>query len=411
MRFFEKGVLMKRATVVFLSLSLAIPLHAQRQRAVGRPAPPPAVTPAAGEPLSGLTTEQRADFTEGREDFREDEEVLDGLGPVFNERSCVACHNVPAIGGGSTRTVTRFARRTNGVFDALTALGGSLIQDHAIGSRRRLIAHVPTRERPAQATIVVQRRPTPVRPRSRRRHARRRLRGAGRDADEARAIGVAGRVSLVDNIRAGMKTVGKFGWKAQVPKLIQFAGDAYLNEMGITSPTFRTRTVRRATARCWPATRCPDLNDDGAGTSAAARLHDVARPAAARRPRTATSRRRIRRSSASAVSIATTPTLTHRLEPDRRARPEDLHPYSDFLLHDMGASATAWSKAAPPAAKLRTAPLWGVRFNTTLPARRPRDHVEERDPRARRPGRAAARPVRRATGSVKAKLMAFLGSL
>lgn len=27
-----------------------------------------------------------------------------------------------------------------------------------------------------------------------------------------------------------MRTVGKFGWKAQVPTLQQFAGDAYLND-------------------------------------------------------------------------------------------------------------------------------------------------------------------------------------
>ena len=54
----------------------------------------------------------------------------------------------------------------------------------------------------------------------------------------ARGDGTAGRVNMVDNISAGMKTAGKFGWKAQVPTLFQFAGDAYLNEMGITSPEF-----------------------------------------------------------------------------------------------------------------------------------------------------------------------------
>ena len=39
--------------------------------------------------------------------------------------------------------------------------------------------------------------------------------------------------------------VGRFGWKDQVPTLHQFAGDAYLNEMGITSPEF-------------PDENCPD---------------------------------------------------------------------------------------------------------------------------------------------------------
>jgi hypothetical protein len=55
---------MQRATVVFLSLFLAVTLDAQRQRAVGRPNPAPDVTPEAGAPLPGLTTTQRSDYTE-----------------------------------------------------------------------------------------------------------------------------------------------------------------------------------------------------------------------------------------------------------------------------------------------------------------------------------------------------------
>jgi CxxC motif-containing protein (DUF1111 family) len=30
--------------------------------------------------------------------------------------------------------------------------------------------------------------------------------------------------------------IGRFGWKAQHASLVSFAGDAYLNEMGITNP-------------------------------------------------------------------------------------------------------------------------------------------------------------------------------
>ena len=45
----------------------------------------------------------------------------------------------------------------------------------------------------------------------------------------ARRDGTAGRVSMIDNTGAGMKTVGKFGWQAQVPTLFQFSGDAYVN--------------------------------------------------------------------------------------------------------------------------------------------------------------------------------------
>src|SRR5918912_1008996 len=99
-----------------------------------RPNAKPAATPAAGDALAGLTAAQRAAFDDGFDDFTEVETVTEGLGPVFNERSCAACHTTPAIGGGSnTRFVTRFARRTASGFDPLANLGGSLIQDHAIG--------------------------------------------------------------------------------------------------------------------------------------------------------------------------------------------------------------------------------------------------------------------------------------
>ena len=50
--------------------------------------------------------------------------------------------------------------------------------------------------------------------------------------------GIAGKVSVVTNISTGQNAVGKFGWKCQNPNLFQFSGDAYLNEMGITSPQF-----------------------------------------------------------------------------------------------------------------------------------------------------------------------------
>ena len=36
----------------------------------------------------------------------------------------------------------------------------------------------------------------------------------------------------------GEQIVGRFGWKCQQGSLFTFSGDAYLNEMGITTPLF-----------------------------------------------------------------------------------------------------------------------------------------------------------------------------
>ena len=124
-----------RCLMVALSCALFSMTAFAQQRGRNRPSggpPPPAQT--AGAPLTGLSASQVAAFMDGRGEFTDVETIADGLGPVFNERSCVACHSVPAVGGGSTRMVTRFARRVGGVFDPLTAAGGSLMQDHAIGA-------------------------------------------------------------------------------------------------------------------------------------------------------------------------------------------------------------------------------------------------------------------------------------
>src|SRR2546428_10817620 len=111
--------------------------------------------PAFGDSLPGLTPSQRAAFADGLADFTEVEEVEGGLGPVFNEASCAACHSVPAVGGGSARLETRFGTLTNDQFDPLGQFGGSLIQDHAIEGF--LAESVP-----AEATIVARRRSTPL---------------------------------------------------------------------------------------------------------------------------------------------------------------------------------------------------------------------------------------------------------
>ena len=50
-------------------------------------------------PLLGLTTAQRADFDAGLAEFQAVETIAEGLGPVFNGKSCAECHAVPSVGG------------------------------------------------------------------------------------------------------------------------------------------------------------------------------------------------------------------------------------------------------------------------------------------------------------------------
>jgi len=399
---------MKRLMVGMLFVILAANVSAQRFAGTGREVRVP--DPAAGEALAGLTAAQRADFAAGLAEFNEAEDVRDGLGPVFNERSCADCHNAPASGGGSRRTVTRFSSRTNGLFDALASLGGSLRQDHAIGGRDGSLHNFRPEIVPAAANLVVQRRSTPLYGLG--------LVDATPDSDflalaqqqAARGDGVVGRANVVDNIRAGMKTVGKFGWKAQVPSLFQFSGDAYLNEIGITSPDFPNENCPQGDCSELTFNPAPGLNDDGSGVRLIANFMALlaAPPRGTQTGDVNAGEATFDRIGCTACHVATLRTGSNPIAAlDRKT----YHPYSDFLLHDMGSLGDGLEMGNSTGSEMRTAPLWGLRFiNTYLHDGRARtldQAILAHDGQARgaRDGYVSL------DANVKAKLIAFLQSL
>jgi len=203
-----------------------------------------------GDPLPGLSAGDAQRFEVGKTEFTAVEAVDEGLGPVFNEASCVSCHLGPgaAVGGTNQRLETRFGRTgSDGTFDPLAGLGGSLLQDHAIANFLPEVV-------PPEATVIASRRTTP-------------LFGLGLvDATPDNTFlaialiqaifnpSTAGRPSIVTDPVTHKPALGKFGWKAQVPSLFVFSGDAYLNEMGSPTRSSRTRAARRGTAPCLRAT-------------------------------------------------------------------------------------------------------------------------------------------------------------
>jgi CxxC motif-containing protein (DUF1111 family) len=389
---------MRNLMIVTLCLTVSVAAEAQQQR---RPQP----TPQAGDALPGLNAAQLAAFNDGRGDFTEIESVADGLGPVFNERSCAACHVAPAPGGGSRRTVTRFATRTGGVFDPLTNLGGSLIQDHAIGPPDGSIHPFRPERVPQQATIVVRRRSTP-------------LFGLGLvDATpDSTFVALAGRgdtpgrVNLVDNIRAGMKTVGKFGWKAQVPSLFQFAGDAYLNEMGITSADFPNENCPQGNCAELQFNPAPGINDDGSGVAALATFMSYLAPPPRGTQNTDTNAGEtvFNRAGCNSCHVAT---LHSGSNPVVALDHQIYHPYSDFLLHDMGALGDNLEMGDAKGREMRTAPLWGLRFVQTFLHDGRANTLDEAILAHDGQGRAARDRYAALTADDKAKLVAFLRSL
>ena len=322
-----------------------------------------------GEALRGLTPAQIAAFNDGLTEFTDVETVADGLGPVFNGRACAECHSVPVVGGGSERVVTRFGKMTNGAFDPLTQFGGSLIQDHAIGPDDVAGLHQFAPDAlPTAATIVAHRRTTP-------------LFGLGfvdsvPDADfyalatreAARGDGTAGKVSVVADLVHGGTAVGKFGWKAQVPNLKQFSGDAYLNEMGITNTLFPNENCPGGNCAELAWNPVPALNDDGEGVEQFNDFMTLLAP-----PPRANTAGRQRNSPVSAgervfgdigcdsCHVATLRTGSSDIA---ALSNKQFHPYSDFLLHDMGTLGDGIAQGSASDREIRTAPLWGLRMVT-----------------------------------------------
>lgn len=402
---------MKRFSIAVFCISIALVSYAQvRRRAVDVNAgSTPTVAQPAGASFAGLTASQSSSFNAGRGQFVRAWDNRDGLGPVFNERACSDCHNAPALGGGSARLVTRFATRTGGVFDPLTSLGGSLLQDHAIGGNGPGQHTFVPEQVPAQATIVVRRRTTP-------------LFGLGLvDAtpdsvfvalaalQAARGDGVAGRVNMTDNIRAGTKTVGRFGWKAQVPTLFQFSGDALLNELGITTPDFPSENCPQGNCAELTFNPAPGINDVNNTLTITNYMTLLAAPN--RGPSTADSIAGEQIFESIGCSECHVSTLTSGSSSIALLDHQTYHPYSDFLLHDMGTLGDGLEMASSTGAEMRTEPLWGLRFVTRYlhdgRATTLDDAITAHDGQAR-----AARDRYTALAATgKAQLIAFLRSL
>jgi CxxC motif-containing protein (DUF1111 family) len=162
----------------------------------------------------------------------------DGLGPVFNDRSCVACHRTGGVGGSgdlehNVQLFTLHGADTNGrPREGVIHKGAT---DPAFLEATELVltgvpAAVSAGRVPARRRGVFSQRNTPA------------LFGAGLiDAIPDSAIfgqelserhrGTPGRTA-----RLAGKRVGKFGWKAQTASLGDFVQAACANELGLGNP-------------------------------------------------------------------------------------------------------------------------------------------------------------------------------
>ena len=166
-------------------------------------------------------------FNDNRFIFEEVETNADGLGPTYNAQSCRECHQNVVTGGASQVAEHRTGRLDRDAF--FESLGGSLIQSRAthpnIVERVAFEDDISTFristntlgngfvECIADSTLL-----------------------AIRDGQPAAMQGTALMVPVLE--AESRPRIGRFGWKSQHASLESFSADAYLNEMGITSPLF-----------------------------------------------------------------------------------------------------------------------------------------------------------------------------
>jgi len=166
----------------------------------------------------------------------------------------------------------------------------------------------------------------------------------------------------VFNISAGSNTAGKFGWKSQVPTLFQFAGDAYVNEMGITNPQFVNEQAPMGDPNL--VTACdvvPEPEDNGDDVQAFTDFMQLLAPVEplAQNADAQAGDARFTQLGCASCHLRN---LTSGSSPIAALDHKTYHPFSDFLLHDMGALGDGiGDNGIATVREMRTAPLWGIR--------------------------------------------------
>ncbi len=333
---------------------------AMRQRPSHRPMAPVTRPARPSDPLPGLSADLLLAFSDGFEEFTKEETADGGLGPIFNQSSCVTCHLQGGTGGASDITVTRFGRVERGLFDSLDSLGGSLLQALSIDPAAREFV-------PREANIVSHRQTTP-------------LFGLGlvEAIPEATILagvrsgkpdGVKGKAHVVTDVVSGQPMVGRFGWKAQQATLLAFSADAYVNEMGVTNRFFPTENAPNGKADVLAAfdkvADPEDSIDPATGKADIDHSADFMRFLAPVRPLplsdSANAGKTVFQSTGCAVCH--TPRMftgTNEI-PALNQKAVDL--YSDLLLHEMGILGDGIVQGDAGGREFRTAPLWGARVS------------------------------------------------
>lgn len=177
---------------------------------------------------------------------------------------------------------------------------------------------------------------------------------------------VSGRINWVTEVRTGRFAVGRFGFKATHPTVEQQSAAALYNDMQITNPIFNE-----------PGS-VPEVSEEElSALSIYQKLGGVPAAVDQDAPEVRFGKRLFFSLGCEVCHRSTLVTGEH---PDPELRNQTIHPYTDLLLHDMGAGLSdGFREYSAGGSEWRTTPLWGLR---ALPDRE-RASVYLHDGRAR----------------------------
>ncbi|MAX81988.1 MAG: thiol oxidoreductase [Crocinitomicaceae bacterium] len=183
------------------------------------------------------------------------------------------------------------------------------------------------------------------------------------DETDADGDGVSGRPNYVWNIAENTQTLGRFGWKANMPDVLQQVAGAFHGDIGITSYLFPSNNCPDPQNSCQGAaldSLGPEIDDDDLQKVV---LYSSTLAVPVRRnykdDDVVAGRKLFKKAGCISCHVETFTTGTHPTIPELSNI--EIHPYTDLLLHDMGeglsdnrpdylATGLEW----------RTPPLWGV---------------------------------------------------
>lgn len=416
---------------------------------------------AFSEPSANMRFDKRRDFFLGNGLFHRNWTPSAGLGPLYNATGCHRCHvrdgrgrPVEASGATGASLVVRFALpvtssqgagrdaagdSTYGAQLQTLAVDGvspegrlavdytersvTLADGHTVRLREpryriTALAHGPLDPRTVRASRVA---PPVIGLGLLEAVAEADILGRA-DPDDEDGDGISGRANRVFSPAQARTMLGRFGWKAAQPTLVDQAAAALSKDMGMSTP------LRPEPAGdCTPKQRdcLAAVNGSGVPEMDAASLDLLvfySRQLAVPRRRD-TGDPYVQRGEAifheSGCAGCHTPVLTTRADwPLPALADQVIRPYTDLLLHDMGDGlADGHPEGRASGREWRTAPLWGIGLTETVSGHTYFLH----DGRARSlleailwhggEARAARDAVRRLTSGDRRALLAFLESL